>query len=127
MYDAIVVGARISGASTAMLLSRAGYKVLLLDRAEVPGGKAAATNLVHPPGVLRLKRWGLLDRLTATGCPPIREYGLRSGPVQLMARLPTVDGVGEAYSRNAAGSTRSCWTRRSRPARNCVPASRSGS
>ncbi|WP_405797915.1 NAD(P)/FAD-dependent oxidoreductase [Streptomyces sp. NBC_01506] len=98
MYDAIVVGARISGASTAMLLSKAGYKVLLLDRAVFPGGKAAATNLVHPPGILRLKRWGLLDRLTATGCPPITEYGLRSGPVELMAQLPSVDGVGEAYS-----------------------------
>lgn len=98
MYDAIVVGARISGAATAMLLSRAGHKVLMLDRAVFPGGKAAATNLVHPPGILRLKRWGLLDELTATGCPPITEYGLRSGPVELMARLPAVDGVGEAYS-----------------------------
>ncbi|MEU3741249.1 NAD(P)/FAD-dependent oxidoreductase [Streptomyces sp. NPDC032198] len=98
MYDAIIVGARISGASTAMLLSRAGHKVLLLDRAVFPGGKAAATNLVHPPGILRLKRWGLLDELKATGCPPITEYGLRSGPVELMARLPAEDGVDEAYS-----------------------------
>ncbi|GDY46751.1 hypothetical protein SANT12839_076330 [Streptomyces antimycoticus] len=48
MYDVIVVGARISGASTAMLLARAGYRVLLLDRAKFPGGKGAATNLVHP-------------------------------------------------------------------------------
>ncbi|WP_093800388.1 NAD(P)/FAD-dependent oxidoreductase [Streptomyces sp. Wb2n-11] len=98
MYDVVVVGARVSGASTALLLSKAGYEVLLLDRAVLPGGKAAATNLVHPPGILRLKRWGLLDELTATGCPPIHEYGLRSGQVELMARLPTVDGVGEAYS-----------------------------
>ncbi|WP_156723594.1 NAD(P)/FAD-dependent oxidoreductase [Streptomyces apocyni] len=98
MYDAIVVGARISGAATAMLLSKAGYRVLLLDRAVFPGGKAAATNLLHPPGILRLKRWGLLDQMAATGCPPIREYGLRSGPVELMAELPVVDGVGEAYS-----------------------------
>ncbi|MFI6933298.1 NAD(P)/FAD-dependent oxidoreductase [Streptomyces sp. NPDC050287] len=102
MYDVIVVGARISGAATAMLLSRAGYRVLLLDRAVFPGGKAAATNLVHPPGILRLKRWGLLERLTVTGCPPIREYGLQSGRARLMAPLPAVDEVDEAYSPDRA-------------------------
>ncbi|MDT3395900.1 NAD(P)/FAD-dependent oxidoreductase [Streptomyces sp. B1866] len=98
MYDVIVTGARVSGASTAMLLAKAGYRVLLLDRAKFPGGKAAATNLVHPPGILRLKRWGLLDAVRATGCPPIHSYGLQSGPAKLMARLPAVEGVGEAYS-----------------------------
>lgn len=39
MYDVIVVGARVSGASTAMLLSRAGHRVLLLDRATFPAKK----------------------------------------------------------------------------------------
>ena len=32
VYDAIIVGARCAGASTAMLLARAGAKVLLVDR-----------------------------------------------------------------------------------------------
>jgi len=31
MYDAIVVGARCAGSSTAMLLARKGYRVLLVD------------------------------------------------------------------------------------------------
>ncbi|MDP3890604.1 FAD-dependent monooxygenase, partial [Nocardioides sp.] len=31
-YDAIVVGARVAGASTAMLLARAGARVALIDR-----------------------------------------------------------------------------------------------
>ena len=31
-YDVIVVGARAAGAATAMLLSRAGIRVLALDR-----------------------------------------------------------------------------------------------
>jgi phytoene dehydrogenase-like protein len=35
MYDAIVVGARCGGSPTAMLLSRRGYRVLLVDRNEV--------------------------------------------------------------------------------------------
>ena len=31
-YDAIVVGARVAGAATAMLLARRGRRVLLVDR-----------------------------------------------------------------------------------------------
>ena len=35
-YDAIVVGARVAGAATAMLLARRGLDVLLVDRARFP-------------------------------------------------------------------------------------------
>jgi glycine/D-amino acid oxidase-like deaminating enzyme len=31
-YDAIVVGARVAGAATAMLLARAGLRVLVVDQ-----------------------------------------------------------------------------------------------
>lgn len=62
MYDAIVIGARCAGASTAMLLGRKGYKVLLVDRAifpkDIPHG-----HFIHRHGPQRLARWGLLDRL----------------------------------------------------------------
>ena len=36
MYDVIVVGARVAGASTALLLARHGLKVLAVDRASFP-------------------------------------------------------------------------------------------
>jgi flavin-dependent dehydrogenase len=36
MYDVIVVGARVAGASTALLLARRGLKVLAVDRATFP-------------------------------------------------------------------------------------------
>jgi len=35
-YDVIVVGARVAGAATAMLLARHGARVLLIDRARFP-------------------------------------------------------------------------------------------
>jgi flavin-dependent dehydrogenase len=56
-YDAIVVGARCAGSSTAMLLARAGYRVLVVDRATFPSD-TISTHLVHPPGVAALQRWG---------------------------------------------------------------------
>jgi 2-polyprenyl-6-methoxyphenol hydroxylase-like FAD-dependent oxidoreductase len=81
-YDAIVVGARCAGSPTAMLLARRGYKVLVVDRATFPSD-TISTHLVHPPGVAALRRWGLLDRLLATGCPPIDTYAFDFGPFTL--------------------------------------------
>ena len=78
-YDAIVVGARCAGSPTAMLLARRGYRVLLLDRACFPSD-TVSTHLIHAPGVAALGRWGLLDRLVATGCPAISTYCFDFGP-----------------------------------------------
>jgi 2-polyprenyl-6-methoxyphenol hydroxylase-like FAD-dependent oxidoreductase len=79
MYDVIVVGARCAGSPTALLLARKGYKVLVVDRATFPSD-TISTHLVHPPGITALKRWGLLERLEATGCPPIHTYAFDFGP-----------------------------------------------
>jgi flavin-dependent dehydrogenase len=78
-YDAIVVGARCAGSPTAMLLARKGYNVLVVDRATFPSD-TLSTHVLHPPGVAALKRWGILDRLTETGCPPIDTYTFDFGP-----------------------------------------------
>jgi flavin-dependent dehydrogenase len=81
-YDAIVVGARCAGSPTAMLLARSGHRVLLVDRASFPSD-TVSTHVVHPQGVARLRAWGLLDRLTATGCPPVHTYSFDFGPVTI--------------------------------------------
>jgi len=70
MHDAIVVGARCAGAPTAMLLARMGYRVLLLDSAKFPSD-TISTHIVWPHGAEILDRWGVLEALAATGCPPI--------------------------------------------------------
>ena len=78
-YDAIVVGARCAGAPTAMLLARKGYRVLVVDRATFPSD-TLSTHMIHAPGVAALTRWGLLDRVIATGCPPVARYSFDFGP-----------------------------------------------
>src|SRR5438034_3016281 len=78
MYDAIVVGARCAGAPTAMLLARKGYDVLFVDRDSFPSD-IMSTHYIHLPGIARLKNWGLLDRLLATGCPPITSATMHFG------------------------------------------------
>jgi len=94
-YDAIVVGARCAGSPTAMLLSRKGHRVLVVDRATFPSD-TVSTHVVQPLAVGALARWGLLDRLVATGCPPIHTYTYDFGPV-IIAGAPGNEGSPVAY------------------------------
>ncbi|HEU5347673.1 MAG TPA: NAD(P)/FAD-dependent oxidoreductase [Ktedonobacterales bacterium] len=96
MYDAIIVGARCAGSPTAMLLARKGYRVLLVDRATFPSD-IMSTHYIHQTGVARLKRWGLLERLAATGCPPIKQFSLDVGEFKLVGTPPPVDGEADGY------------------------------
>ena len=95
-YDVIVVGARCAGSPTAMLLARKGYRVLAVDRATFPSD-TVSTHLIHPPGVETLRRWGLLDRLVATGCPPIGRYAFDFGPF-VIAGSPGKPGNALSYA-----------------------------
>ena len=94
-FDAIVVGARCAGSPTAMLLSQKGYRVLVVDRATFPSD-TVSTHVVQPLAVGALARWGLLDRLIATGCPPIHTYTYDFGPVTI-AGAPGTESSPVAY------------------------------
>ena len=89
-YDVIVVGARCAGSPTAMLLARHGHRVLVVDRSTFPSD-TISTHLIHPPGVAALQRWGLLDRVIATGCPPIGTYAFDFGPFSISGSPGTPD------------------------------------
>jgi flavin-dependent dehydrogenase len=90
-FDAIVVGARCAGSPTAMLLARRGYRVLLVDRATFPSD-TLSTNVIHAPGVAALRRWGLLDQVLASGCPPFESYSFDFGPFTITGTPRPVDG-----------------------------------
>ena len=71
-YDALVVGARIAGATVAALLGDAGYRVLLVDRASFPSA-TLSTHFFRGAGLLAvLSRLQLLDSVLALGAPPLR-------------------------------------------------------
>src|SRR6516225_1718222 len=77
-YDVIVVGARVAGAATAMLLARQGLRVLAADRASFPSDTISSHQL-QVPGVALLSRWGLMGKLTAAGVPPTRGVRFDAG------------------------------------------------
>lgn len=97
MFDAIVVGARCAGSPAAMLLARAGYRVLLLDRATFPSD-TLSTHLIHQPGIAALARWGLLDRVRASGCPPLDRAVYQVADVRLEGCGRGVEGQHAGYA-----------------------------
>ncbi|MGH3727340.1 MAG: NAD(P)/FAD-dependent oxidoreductase [Micromonosporaceae bacterium] len=97
MYDVIVVGARCAGAPTAMLFARSGYHVLMVDRATFPRD-TLSTLYIQQPGVRLLEDWKVLDRVKATGCPPIERMCYRRAGVELEGRLWEFDGISVAYA-----------------------------
>jgi flavin-dependent dehydrogenase len=97
-YDVIVVGARCAGAPTAMLLAQRGCRVLLLDADRMPSDMPMSTHLIWQSGSARLHRWGLLDRIARSNCPPIRRCEVDLGPIRLVGEPPGQDSILDAYS-----------------------------
>lgn len=69
-FDVVVVGARCAGAPLATMLARRGLRVCVVDRARFPS-EVPSTHGIQPSGVAALDRLGLVDRIAATGAPPI--------------------------------------------------------
>jgi 2-polyprenyl-6-methoxyphenol hydroxylase-like FAD-dependent oxidoreductase len=68
--DVIVVGGRCAGAPLAMLLARAGLKVRVIERS-AQLSDVLSGHMIGSSGTTRLRAWGLLDAVLATGCPPV--------------------------------------------------------
>ncbi|MGZ4491711.1 MAG: NAD(P)/FAD-dependent oxidoreductase [Nocardioidaceae bacterium] len=95
-YDVVVVGGRVAGASTALLLARAGARVAVVDRSRYASDTVSTHGLMRA-GVLQLSRWGLLDRVVAAGTPPVRRTTFHyrdDEPVQIsILPSPGVDAL----------------------------------
>jgi flavin-dependent dehydrogenase len=80
------------------LLARKGYKVLLVDRSSFPSDLSFSTHYIHQSGIARLKRWGILDPIVASNCPPITQFYFDFGGLVLSGSPPPAEGVKEAYA-----------------------------
>ena len=52
----------------------------------------------HAAGAAALDRWGLLDAVLASGCPPIEHYSFDFGPVVISGTTRPVEGHTTAYA-----------------------------
>jgi flavin-dependent dehydrogenase len=96
-YDAIVVGARAAGAATAMLLARAGLRVLAVDRGRF-GEDTLSTHALMRGAVVQLHRWGLLRALEAAGTPPIRSATFHYADEEVPVAIQPRGGVDALYA-----------------------------
>lgn len=96
-YDVVVVGARAAGAATAMLLARRGASVLLVDQG-ARGADTLSTLALMRAGVVQLSRWGLLDRIRASGTPRIEKTTFHYDGAPLEVRIKPRDGVDALYA-----------------------------
>jgi flavin-dependent dehydrogenase len=67
-----------------------------VDKATFPSD-TMSTHLAHPPAVAALARWGILDKLEETNCPPITRYSFNFGPVTIAGTPRPADGADRAY------------------------------
>ena len=95
-YDVVVVGARVAGASTAMLLARRGFRVLAIDQARY-GSDTLSTHALMRGGVLQLHRWGILPRIEAAGTPRISTTSFHYGDEEIAIAIRPRDGIQGLY------------------------------
>ena len=96
-YDAVIVGARCAGAATAMLLARAGLRVLAFDRSQY-GSDTLSTHALMRGGVIQLHRWGLLDALEAAGTPGVKTTSFHYADEVDEVHIKPRDGVDALYA-----------------------------
>jgi 2-polyprenyl-6-methoxyphenol hydroxylase-like FAD-dependent oxidoreductase len=98
-HDVVVVGARVAGAATAMLLARLGHDVVVVvvvvvvvDQAWLPS-VTVSTHSIARSGVVQLRRWGLLDQVLDSGAPAIRQVTFHAAGESLTRTVKHKAGV----------------------------------
>jgi len=85
LYDVVVVGGRVAGATLAANVAKRGMGVCVLERADFPSDTLSTHVFQHLEGFERL---GVMEKLLATGAPPLTEFRLRVDDVDLAQDHP---------------------------------------
>jgi flavin-dependent dehydrogenase len=91
-HDVVIVGGRVAGSATAMLLARLGHDVVVLDQASFPSD-TVSTHSIARSGVVQLHRWGLLDEILDSGAPAIRQVTFNAGGESVTRTIKDKAGV----------------------------------
>jgi 2-polyprenyl-6-methoxyphenol hydroxylase-like FAD-dependent oxidoreductase len=95
--DAVIVGARCAGAATALLLARAGARVLLVDKG-VYGSDTTSTHALMRGAVLQLHQWGVLPAIVAAGTPPVHSTTFSYREMDITVPIEPRFGVSALYA-----------------------------
>jgi len=96
-FDVVIVGARCAGAATAMLLARAGHRVLMVDRGRY-GTDTLSTHALMRGAVVQLHRWNVLPAVIAAGTTPVRQATFFYGDEPVSVPVAPRDGIDALYA-----------------------------
>jgi flavin-dependent dehydrogenase len=91
-HDVVVVGGRVAGSATAMLLARLGHDVVVVDQASFPSDTVSTHSLARS-GVVQLRRWGLLEDVLDSGAPAIRQVTFNAAGESITRTIKEKAGV----------------------------------
>jgi len=101
-YDALVIGGGPAGATAAILLAQAGWRVAVVEKKPFPRRKVCG-EFVSATSWPLLRALGVAESLLAQTGPEIRRVGLYAGTTMLAAVMPSArdgpDGWGRALGR----------------------------
>jgi flavin-dependent dehydrogenase len=97
-YDFIIVGGRVAGSTLAAYLGKAGLRVLLLERDQLPKEHPASSPLIQPITMSMLDEIGADESAYAHNTPPIPAMYAVDGKIEWKMRVPEIDGRAYAYA-----------------------------
>lgn len=97
-FDALIVGAGVAGAASAILLARCGWKVALVERQGFPRSMVCGECL-GASSFAMLDMLGVGAAVRAVAGPELRQLVLLRGQERLQAPLPAGQGADPAWSR----------------------------
>jgi flavin-dependent dehydrogenase len=95
--DVVVVGARCAGAATALLLARAGARVLVVDKG-LYGTDTLSTHALMRGAVLQLHRWGVLPAIVAAETPAVLSTRFAYTSQDVSVAIEPREGVHALYA-----------------------------
>jgi 2-polyprenyl-6-methoxyphenol hydroxylase-like FAD-dependent oxidoreductase len=101
-FDALIIGGGPGGATSALLLAKAGWSVALVEKASFPRGKVCGEFLSATNWPL-LRHLGVAESFVELAGPDVPQVGLFSGDHVVTSDMPrprTGDGWGRALGRD---------------------------
>ena len=99
-YDALVIGGGPAGATAAILLAQAGWRVAVVEKKQFPRRKVCG-EFVSATSWPLLGALGVAEPLLAQAGPEVRRIGLYAGTTMLAATMPSPRGGHEGWGRAA--------------------------